>query len=68
MNQLVDFYHYYFVPTNAHFWTGAIWGNLYASLIWALPTFGYTLYRVEKHHRKAEIHRRKIENHLGIKE
>jgi len=45
------------------FWAN-VWPNLVASAVWAVPGFGYTLYRIEKHHKKAEIHREHVDLRL----
>lgn len=60
---MFNFFHYYF-----DWYKGNVWGNILASVIWSIPLWSIMIYRQEKNHRKAELHRRKIEKHLGIKE
>jgi len=33
---------------------GATWSNIVASLIWALPTWGFLVYRQAKHHKHVD--------------
>ncbi len=33
-------------------WHGGVWSNIVASLIWALPTWGFLFYRQSRHNKR----------------
>lgn len=38
-----------------HWWQGSVWGNLIASLVWAIPAFLYGRFHVKKVHKRLDL-------------
>lgn len=46
-------------------YTGSVWGNLLANVVWAVPLYFYGRYHFKKLHRKHEVMHQDIKKLIG---
>jgi len=59
-----DFYHYYFQPIGQPWHHGAIWGNIFASIIVGVIAFIWARRKFIKVHKKMEEHHEALKKHI----
>lgn len=69
---MIELFRFMFFPHIFSWYTGAIWSNLFASIITTGVAFVWGVRKMKKHsnhhHEELMAHVSKIHDHLGIKE